>query len=79
MLHISNSAEENCVNEKQITHDVWKVFDRHVFGPSQNLLIFGLLRDANDQYTNPLARPLMIASASCENIIWISFKRIYGK
>ena len=42
-------------------------------------LIFGLVRDAHDQYTNPLARPLMIASASCENIVWISFKRMYGK
>ena len=36
-------------------------------------LIFGLLRDAHDQYTNPLARPLMIASTS------FSFKRMYGK
>ena len=42
-------------------------------------LIFGLLRDGHDQYTNPLARPLMIASASCENIVWISFKRMYRK
>ena len=36
MLHIPNSTEENCVKEKQIRHYVWKAFDRHVFGPSQN-------------------------------------------
>ena len=37
-------------------------------------------RNAHDQYTNPLARPLLIALQVVRiNIVWISFTRMYGK
>ena len=34
---------------------------RHVFVPYQNALIYDFWRNAHDQYTSPLTRPLLIA------------------
>ena len=82
MLHIPNSAKENCLTEKEnhticLKSDIKSInlritkmiimvrnspaFDCHVFCFFWRPLIYGFWRNAHDQYTNPLARPLLIA------------------
>ena len=75
MLHIPNSAEGNCLTEKEkhtlcLKSDIKTInlritkynsekqshLRRHVFVSS-----YGFWRNAHDQYSNPLARPLLIA------------------
>ena len=53
-------------------------FDRHVFVSSQDRLSmdFDLMRMIS---TKSAGKTLADRFASCENIIWISFKRMYGK
>ena len=41
----------------------------------KHALIYGFWSNAHDQYTNPLAKTLADRLESCENIVWISFKR----
>ena len=53
-------------------------FDRHVFVSSQDRwsMVFDVMRMISTQirWQDPTDR-----FASCENIFWISFKRMYGK
>ena len=91
MLHIPNSAEGNCLTEKE-NHTLCLKSDKaNKFANYQNIIVRNsppstamflfLLKtvfcgcNAHDQYTNPLARPLLIANIA----VWISFKRMYGK
>ena len=77
MLHIPNSAKGNCLTEKEnhtlcLKSDIKSInlriivrnspaFDCHVFCFFSRPLVYGFWSNAHDQYTNPLARPLLIA------------------
>ena len=94
MLHIPNSAEGNCLTEKENYTLCLKFanyqniivrnspsLDRHVFVPSQNLwsTVFDVMRMISTQirWQDPFDH--FDHFASCKNIVWMSFKRMYGK
>ena len=81
MLNIPNSTKGNCLTKKEnhtlcLKSDIKSIICELPKYNSEKqsrlrLLIYGFWRNAHDQYTNPLARPLLIA-LQVENIVWIA-------